>query len=171
MNFFKRALKTLFNATLAPILALVLVFEEWGWVPLQRVMARLARLPLWSHIEGLIRRLPPYAALLLFLVPMVTLMPVKLLALYWISHGHPVLGFALVVIAKLAGTAIVARLFSLTQPALMQLPWFARLYGRWIPWKDTLIAQLKASMAWRATQTSVRAVRASLRRLIDSFRP
>ncbi len=159
MTSFKRLLKALFNATLAPMLAIVLIFEEWGWEPLQRLMARLARLPVWSHLEGLIRRLPPYAALLAFFVPMLMLLPVKLLALYWISHGHPLLGLCVVLAAKLTGTAIVARLFSLTQPALMQLPWFARLYGRWVPWKDALIAQVKNSAVWQASAASVRSVR------------
>jgi hypothetical protein len=159
MILLKRLLKAIFNATLAPMLALVLIFEEWGWEPLQRLMAQLARLPVWSHLEGLIRRLPPYGALLVFFVPMLMLLPVKLLALYWISHGHPLLGLCVVLLAKLTGTAIVARLFSLTQPALMQLPWFARLYGRWIPWKDALIAQVKTSGTWRAAAASVRAAR------------
>jgi hypothetical protein len=53
----------------------------------------------------------------------------------------------------------VARLFTLTQPALMQMPWFARLYGRWKPWKDALIARVKGSPMWRASAASVRALR------------
>ena len=32
-----------------------------------------------------------------------------------------------------------------THPTLMRLPWFANLYRRWKPWKDRIIAQLKAS--------------------------
>jgi hypothetical protein len=39
-----------------------------------------------------------------------------------------VLGLAVIVVAKIAGTALVARLFQLTQPALMKLGWFARFY-------------------------------------------
>jgi len=171
MSFLKRLLRRLFNVSVGPVLALVLIFEEWGWEPLQRVMARLARLPLWARMETLIGRLPPYGALLVFCVPALLLFPVKLLALYWIGNGHAVLGLTLVVAAKLLGTAAVARLFALTHPALMRMPWFASLYGRWKPWKDALIAQLKASVAWHALQASVRTMRASLRRLRDSLRP
>jgi hypothetical protein len=47
------------------------------------------------------------------------------------------------------GTAIVAQLFTLTQPALMQLAWFAKLYGRWTVWKTGLLVQVRASWAWR----------------------
>lgn len=159
MPLLKRLLTSLFNATLAPVLALILIFEEWGWEPLARLMARLAHLPLWARIEAFITRLPPYGALIVFFVPALLLLPVKLLALYWISRGHALLGLAVVLVAKMLGTAAVARLFALTQPALMRLAWFARLYGRWIPWKDALIARVKNSPVWRATAASVRAAR------------
>ncbi len=159
MPLLKRLLSALFNITIAPVLALVLIFEEWGWEPLQRLMARLARLPLWARMERFIAGLPPYGALVVFFVPALMLLPVKLLALYWISSGHSVLGLAVVLAAKVAGTAAVARLFALTQPALMRLAWFARLYGRWKPWKDALIARVKGSPIWRSTAASVRAIR------------
>ncbi|MES2952840.1 MAG: hypothetical protein V4858_30280 [Pseudomonadota bacterium] len=167
MSFLKRLLRGLFNITAGPALALLLIFEEWGWEPLQRVMARLARLPLWARMEALIRNLPPYAALLVFFVPMLLLFPVKLLALYWISQGYAVLGVAVALAAKMLGTAAVARLFALTHPALMRLGWFARLYGRWKPWKDALIAQVKGSPTWRTLSASVRAMAASVRALRD----
>jgi hypothetical protein len=44
---------------------------------------------------------------------------------------------------------VVARLFTLTQPALMRLAWFARLHGRWVPWKEALLARVRASAPWR----------------------
>ncbi len=169
MSFLKRLLRGLFNMSVGPVLALVLIFEEWGWEPLQRVIGRLARLPLWAHMEALIARLPPYGALLVFFVPTLLLFPVKLLALYWIGKGHAVLGLLLVLAAKMLGTAAVARLFALTQPALMRLVWFASLYGRWKPWKDALIAHMKASAAWRATQAWLHTLRASLRTLRNWF--
>lgn len=159
MPLLKRLLSTLFNFTLGPVLALVLIFEEWGWEPLQRLMSRLAQLPLWGRMERFVSGLPPYGALVAFFVPALMLLPVKLVALYWISRGHTFLGLTLVLAAKVVGTAIVARLFSLTQPALMRLVWFARLYGRWIPWKDALIARVKDSPIWRSTAASVRAIR------------
>jgi hypothetical protein len=97
--------------------------------------------------------------LVAFFVPALMLLPVKLLALYWISRGHAVLGVAVVLAAKVAGTAAVARLFALTQPALMRLAWFARLYGWWKPWKDALITRVKTSPVWLATTAIVRAIR------------
>lgn len=170
MPFLKRLFRGLFNLTLGPALALVLIFEEWGWEPLNRLIGRLARLPLWARMEAFITRLPPYAALMVFFVPALMLLPIKLLALYWISRGHAVMGLLVVLTAKMLGTAAVARLFALTQPALMRMPWFARLYGRWKPWKDALIAQLKASPTWRAMSATVHAMAQSLRAIRDWFR-
>jgi hypothetical protein len=170
MPLLKRLLRGLFNISVGPVLALVLVFEEWGWEPLQRLIGHLARLPLWARMEAFITRLPPYAALLVFFVPTLLLFPVKLLALYWISKGHAVLGLAVVLVAKMLGTAAVARLFALTHPALMRLAWFASLYGRWKPWKDALIARLKASTSWRAAQAALHALRTSLRAARDALR-
>lgn len=159
MSFLKRLLTTLFNFTIGPVLALILIFEEWGWEPLSRLLGYLAHLPLWARMEAFIARLPPYGALVAFFAPALMLLPVKLLALYWISRGHALLGIVVVLTAKMLGTAAVARLFALTQPALMRLAWFARWYGRWVPWKDALIARVKGSPIWRTTAASVRAIR------------
>jgi hypothetical protein len=43
----------------AVLFALLILFEEWGWEPLQRLMARIARLPVVRHLEAGIARLPP----------------------------------------------------------------------------------------------------------------
>jgi hypothetical protein len=167
MPHLKRFLKTLLNTTLVPLVALLLVFEEWGWEPLARVMDRLARLPVWSQLERWVRQLPPYAAMAVFFLPMLTLLPVKLLAVYWMGHGHALLGLLVVLAAKLLGTAVVARLFHLTQPALMQLPWFARLYARWVVWKDGVIAQLKSARPWRLAHALARQAHRAVRKVIS----
>jgi len=159
-----RLLRGLCRDTLRALLALLILFEEWGWAPLQRAMAWLGRLPLLRQLEQLIARLPPYAALLVFLLPGLLLLPVKLLALWLISIGRAGVGVAVIVIAKLIGTAVVARIFALTQPALMRLAWFARLYERWSRWKAELLAWVRASAAWRWSRALKRRLRLRSRR-------
>ncbi|MDP2368087.1 hypothetical protein [Rhodoferax sp.] len=44
-------LKRLLRSILLAPLAVVLLFEEWGWAPLAALFARLARLPLWAWLE------------------------------------------------------------------------------------------------------------------------
>lgn len=128
---------------------LLLLFEEWGWQPLARAFAALGRLPWWSQLEQRIGRLSPWASLLVFGVPVLALVPVKLLALYLFGRGHVALGLFIIVAAKLAGTAIAARLFQLTRPALMRMSWFARLYLPWKQWKDRLLDRARASRPWQ----------------------
>ena len=74
------------------LLALLILFEEWGWEPLQRLLAAIGRWPGLRWIEGAIRRLPPYGALALFALPSLLLVPVKLGALWLIGHGQVVAG-------------------------------------------------------------------------------
>ena len=104
------------------VLALLILFEEWGWEPLRRVFALLARLPLVRRCEGWLSRLPPRWALVVLLLPSLLILPVKLGALWLVAQGQVTLGVGLVVAAKLAGTALLAWLFQLIQPALLQLP-------------------------------------------------
>jgi hypothetical protein len=141
------------------LVALVILFEEWGWEPLQRLLARLGRLPLLRQIEGLITRLPPKAALAVFLLPTLLLLPIKLLALWFIGNGHRLLGLLVIVAAKLVGTAVVARLFTLTRPALMTMPRFAAWYGRWTTWKDGVLLWVRQSAVWRTGRALKRLVR------------
>ncbi len=101
------------------------------------------------QIEAWIGHLRPRAALCVFALPAVALLPVKLVALWLFGGGHAVSGIALLLAAKLAGTALVARLFVLTLPALMQIGWFARWYPRWKHWKDDLLQRVRASAPWQ----------------------
>ena len=130
-------------------LALLILFEEWGWEPLQRGMVRLGHALGLQGLEARIRTLPPYAALAVFLVPSLLLLPVKLLALWLIAHGHAVEGMLVIVAAKIAGTALVARLFTLTRDALLRLAWFAYVYGRWTGFKEAMLERVRASWPWR----------------------
>ncbi|EWS58361.1 hypothetical protein Y694_03749 [Methylibium sp. T29-B] len=39
--------------------ALLILFEEWGWRPLSRALGRLARWPPIARLEDRLRRAPP----------------------------------------------------------------------------------------------------------------
>ena len=172
MRYLLRALKTV--AIWA--VALIVLFEEWGWEPLARLLGKLARLPFIGWVERRIAQLPPYAALAIFLLPGLALLPIKLLALWLITQGRGFLGLMVIIAAKLAGTAIVARLFMLTRPALMRLAWFARWYEKWDAWKNKAIALVRASAAWqRAVQakatvlSTLKAARSKLKAWLDKI--
>ena len=105
-------------------------------------------------------RLGPRVALAVLFVPALALLPVKLGALWLFALGRVALGLAMLVAAKLVGTAVVARLYLLTQPQLMRMTWFARIHRRWIVWKTPIVASLVESPSWvaaRAWATRMRA--------------
>ncbi|OHX12008.1 hypothetical protein BI343_04615 [Chromobacterium amazonense] len=137
---------------LALLLAAVIVFEEYAWDELAAAVAWLAKWPPLSALERRIAASSPRVALALFLVPALALLPVKLAALFLIEQGHALLGLAVIVLAKLGGTALVARLFTLTRPALMEVPWFVRLYGGFHRCRAWVFERLHASLPWRWTR-------------------
>lgn len=130
-------------------IALVLLFLEWGWEPLAQFISRLARLPFIARLELKLVLLSPRAVMLIFCIPLVALLPIKILALYLFGKGHFILGTFLLVLAKVIGTAFCARVFQLTNPILMQVKWFSIWYPRWKNWKDGLLLKLKGSYLWR----------------------
>jgi hypothetical protein len=144
-----RLAKPLLKGALQVFLGLIIVFEEWGWRALADLLGRLARYHLWARLELGIARLPPYLALLAFAVPTLLLLPLKFLALFLIAQGQLLLATVLFLAAKVVATALIARLFELTQPALMQIGWFAWAHDAIMPWKEALTERLRASWPWR----------------------
>jgi hypothetical protein len=131
------------------LLALLIIFEEWGWRTLADLLGRLGRWRPWASVEAWITRLPPYAALVVFALPTLLLLPLKFLALLLIAGNHVVAASLLFVAAKFFATALIARLFLLTQPALMQIGWFATAYHSLLPWRDALLFYVHNSWLWR----------------------
>lgn len=140
--------------------ALLLLLEDWLWDVGSRLIARIAAWPPLARIESQIRALPPYGALALFLLPAVLLFPVKLVALYAITQGHAFAGVVVILAAKVGGAAIVARLYSLTRPTLLSLPWFARWHDAFMDVKNRWMAALRATVAFR----TIRLVAGTVRR-------
>jgi hypothetical protein len=156
--------RTRLFAPLVHLAALLLMLEEWCWDVGARLGAGLARWPLLAAVEARVRMLPPYGALCLFVLPGLLLLPVKLLAVVAIAHGHAVSGIATIVIAKLGGAAVVARIYALTLPTLLAVGWFARCHGWFMTLKNHWVGRLRASQAFLQTGLLLQAMRRGLRR-------
>jgi hypothetical protein len=141
------------------LLGLSILFAEWGWAPLVRLLGVLARLPAIARLERAVAALPPALALVVLLVPALLVLPAKLGALWLIAGGRTLAGMAALLVAKLLGTAVVARLFLLTKPQLMRLAWFGDLYARWSAWKAHVFARVRASLPWRLARVLARRMR------------
>ena len=92
-------------------------------------------------------------------------MPVKLVALWLIHDGRTTLGIAVIVAAKVAGTAFVGRLFILVERQLMTFRWFARCVAWWRETRDHVMARLHRSVVWRSGRAVRRYARNWLQRL------
>jgi hypothetical protein len=94
------------------------------------------------------------------------LLPVKLLALLAIAHGHALSGILGFVVAKLGGAAVVARIYVLTLPTLLTLAWFARWHGGFMSLKNRWLAALRASNFWRQARLAMSGARRGMRRML-----
>jgi hypothetical protein len=158
----RRFLKKLFFPPMVILAAAFMFFEEWLWDHLTRFMAWVARARVFRWMEARLGAMPPYGAMAIFLVPGAMLLPVKLAALYLITHGHPGAGLAIIIAAKVVGTAIVARIFTVCRPALLRVGWFRRLYEWIVRLKNRLYTAIKAMPAWKTALRWKDAIKARL---------
>jgi hypothetical protein len=149
--------------------ALVL-FEELVVRNVAALARRIARVRFVADLEARAARLPPWAAMCLFAVPVAFLVPVKVAGLWLIGSGHVFSGVAVIVAGKLAGTAVEARVFAACRPALMTVGWFARLHDWVLGVRDRAYARVRALEAWQAAAAAETRARESLRAAGAAFR-
>jgi hypothetical protein len=138
-------------------LAVVFLVEAWLWDHLGRLVGRITDLcglpALRARLAPRLAQLPPAAALAVFLVPVVLVLPLKLLGLWLLARGSWLGAVVVVILAKLLSVGVTAFLFQATRSKLLQLAWF-----RW------LHALVLAGLAWARRQTE------PLRRQIRAWR-
>jgi hypothetical protein len=100
--------------------AAVLLFEEWFWERSTGLFARLGRWPGFARAEAWARRRPRGQALALFAIPIAVVYPCKVLAVLAVGAGYITGGVLAFVVAKLVATALFARVYQLTEPAILQ---------------------------------------------------
>lgn len=132
------------------LLALVFLFEAWLWNHLAPIVGWVvARIP-WAafkaRVAAAIEHLPPYPTFLVFLVPVLLLLPLKVLGFWMLAHGFWLGAVVVLSLAKVVSLGVTAFIFDLTRPKLLQLPWFRWLYDHmivWLAWAHDLVAPVK----------------------------
>jgi hypothetical protein len=119
------------------VLALLFLLEAWLWDHLRPLVAWVVDIVPWDRLKQrlaqMIERLPPYAALAVFIVPFIVLLPLKFLEVYFLATRNW-LGAGLVLIAaKLLGLGVTAFVFDATRDKLLQMAWFRRMFD-WFIW-------------------------------------
>lgn len=136
-------LRRIFRGVVGILAALWILIEEWLWEGLKRCMQWLGRLPIVRGLEARIAGAGPKTAMALFVIPWLLLLPAKLVAFWLMGTGHAGAGLLVFVAAKLLGTALLARLFTLTKPALLTIAWFRRLHDWFAAIKQRLFGYVR----------------------------
>jgi len=138
------------------VAAVVLLFEEWLWEKSNTVAARLGKLPLLSAVESWICRRERWTALALFTAPVVVIYPFKGLALFAMARGHVTAGIAAFILAKLVATALFARLYQLTEHAIIKFGAVRRTRAAFLRGRAFVHAWLDALPPYRRARTMIR---------------
>jgi len=138
------------------IAAVALLFEEWLWEKSNAVAAQLGKLPLLSNVESWIRQLDRWAALALFVGPVVVIYPFKGLALYAMAHGYIAGGVTAFILAKLVATALFARLYQLTEHAIIKFRGVRRTRATFLRGRAFVHAWLDARAPYRRARVAIR---------------
>lgn len=128
-------------------LAVLFLVEAWLWRHLGPVVHWLADLVPFRRVKDAVARwaqsLPPYGALVLFIIPMILAEPLYLAAAWAFTHHHWSLGVAFVVAEKIFVVGGLAFLFGVCEAQLRAIPWFARLIDLFLRWKAWAEAEVE----------------------------
>ncbi len=162
---FRQILKRVLTPPLFVLAAAYILFEDTilHWATL--AMQQITRLRAVAWLESKMAKLPPYPALLLFVVPIALLFPIKLLALWAIAAGHAITGLVIILLAKTLSTALSAWLYRVLRPTLGSLAWFVRIETWVFAWRDRLYGYVKSLRAWRAMTAWIAHIKTRLRDL------
>jgi hypothetical protein len=162
----KRPLKRALELLLMPLAAAIVFFEDVLLHYLGVAMAAFAKWPPVARLEAWVARLPPKAALVVFIAPSALVLPIKLAAVGFALHGNLALATSSILLGKMLATALVARLYRILRPTLITVPWFLAAETWVFKWRDRLYAFVDSLPAWQKTKALVHRVRRWLANLM-----
>jgi hypothetical protein len=143
--------------------ALFLMFEEWLWEKLSNLIGWMDRRLGLARVEARLARVRPSVALVVFLLPILVVIPVKVVGLALLAKGKVLASMSVLLAAKLVGVGLFARIFNVTRGQLLQLPWFAWVHAIVLGW-------LARAHEWFDQLPAVIRLRASTGRFKSGFK-
>ncbi len=136
-------------------LALLFLLEAWLWDHLEPLVARIVSLVPWGRVKiwlgQLIRDLPPWATLIVFVIPLIVLLPLKFLEVYFLAKRQWLAVGLVLILAKLLGLGVTAFIFDVTRDKLLQMAWFRRMFD-WFMWARDWAHEITEPVRARARQ-------------------
>jgi hypothetical protein len=149
-----RRLRRALTLPLFALAALYFLLDGLFGLVVLPVVRRIGRLSPFGRLAAWLRTLPPYAALVILLVPLALVEPPKAWAIYLMATGHLVTGIVIIVTAYVLEIVIPERLFHVCRAQLLSIGWFARAYAV-VSWmRDSLFQWLASTAAWRLAGTA-----------------
>lgn len=165
----KQHLKRTLQRLLIPLAAAVIFFEQVLIKYLNVAMAAFARLPWIARLEAWLLTLPPYGALFMFVTPSILILPIKVIAVAFAAYGKYTLAALSVIVGKILGTAVLARLYRILRPKLMTIAWFAWADTHFFRWRDRAYAFVRSLPGWQAAAALVERAKAWLAALVSGL--
>jgi len=138
------------------LLSILFLIEETLWRGLRKLAAALGRWRLVQRLEARLQRCNRYIMAALFLVPIAIILPIKLYGTALIATGAPMRGIAVILAAKLVGTTISVRIWSLTRDKLLTFALIAWSHGHILSWKRRIHAWLNRWPVWWRLRAGLR---------------
>lgn len=139
--------------------------------PVIRPLLRwVARLRFVIRLQDIVAELPPYAILVLLIVPLAFAEPAKIYALVLMGEGHFATGLATMAMAYLVSLVVVERIYHAGQAKLKTISWFAKLMDWLTGIRDRLMAWARASRFWAFSVQVKRTARVLVEKLRLRFR-
>lgn len=142
MEMIRRQLARAFWFTLA----LVFLAESWLWDNVKEWLRALGKAAGVERFEPwlarLVASLSPQMTLALFAIPMVAVLPAKLVGLSLLAQGHVVTGVVAILLIKTLTLGVEAFLFDICREKLLEMEWFGRFYSLVLDfraWATTLV--------------------------------
>lgn len=129
------------------------------------VMRALSRLRIIQRLEVLIAGLPPYAILVLLVVPFAIAELAKAYAVLLMAEEHLVTGVSIFVGAYIVSILVCERIFHAGRAPLMTIGWFRRAFDWIMALKARVFDLIRATAVWRAAADLRARVAASIRAL------
>jgi hypothetical protein len=149
--------------------AIWLFFEDWVWDNIVALMHIVGRLKIINRFERFLARQNQYLLLTLFTLPFLMVIPAKVYGLYLIADGKVIRGITIFLIAEVLITALVTRLFIISNNKLLQIKAFAAFYYWFKDKKEWLYSEVRKLPAWQATRERIIRLRHSLKTLMQSL--
>lgn len=163
--------KRFFSPLLVALALVLLLLDSTVWRWLGALGRLLARLRFFAWLEDVIARLSPGWVVAVFVVPFVPLIPIIKLGEFWLlAHHHYITAVLVIIGSKVLGAAFATRIFAIAKPKMLQVRWFAAVYG----WATALLAlghaALEAVPAWRTARATMHRVKSASRRAYRRLR-